>query len=143
MSGTIADLPSMKHSALSFLTHVFKCQTDEALAMLAPDATWWVLGDPKKIRVAGTRDVVRIERLLRGVRGSFPEGMDVQFEGVTAEGERVAVEVIGKGHTMDGTVYRNRYHFLLKMRDRYVFEVREYLDTQYVYEFEQTASTPR
>lgn len=133
MSG-IADTQANKRIALQFLEHCFKCNVDEVLAMLAPDATWWVLGDSEKIRVSGLRDGRRIERFLRKVRRGFPDGLKATIEGVTAEGERVAVEVTSSAQLAGGSTYSNRYHFLVRVRDGRVIEMREYLDTHYAYE---------
>lgn len=136
------ELQNTKRIALNFLEHCFKGRMDEAMALLAPDATWWVLGDPDKVKVSGTRDMTRIARFLKNVLRGFPDGMEVSFEGVTAEGERVAVEAISNARMSDGKPYRNRYHFLVKVRDGKVFEMREYLDTQYVYEVQQASAPP-
>jgi ketosteroid isomerase-like protein len=127
--------------ALSFLRHCFAGDMDAAKALLAPDATWWVLGDPEKVKVSGTRDMGKIERFLKNVRRGFPDGMAVTFEGVTAEGERVAVEAVSQATMADGNAYSNRYHFLVQVRDGRVLRMREYLDTHYCYEV-QLASAP-
>lgn len=102
--------------------------------MLAPEATWWVLGDSEKIRVSGLRDGPRIERFLRKVRRGFPDGLTATIEGVTAEGERVAIEATSSAQLGGGGTYGNRYHFLVRVRDGRVIEMREYLDTHYAYE---------
>jgi ketosteroid isomerase-like protein len=133
---------SCKTIALEFLDHCFKGNMDAALAMLDPNSTWWVLGDPEKVKVAGTRDMNRIARFLKSVRHGFPDGMDVSFDGVTAEGERVAVEASATARMRDGRPYGNRYHFLLQIRDGRVIRVNEYLDTQYVYEVQKASALP-
>lgn len=141
-SDPIADHATNKTVALHFLECAFAGRMEEAIALLTPDAIWWVLGDPDKVKVAGRRDMTRIPRFLRNVLRGFPEGLDVRFEGVTAEGERVAVEAVSSGRMSDGRLYRNRYHFLVKLRDGKVFEMREYLDTQYAYEVQQASEPP-
>lgn len=135
------DLATTKQLALTFLDHCFKGNMDEAIAMLAPDATWWVLGNPDKVKVSGTRDMTQIVRFLKNVRRGFPEGLQAEILGVTAEGERVAVEASSTARMSNGQPYSNRYHFLVKVRDRRVTEMREYLDTQIAYET-QLASAP-
>jgi ketosteroid isomerase-like protein len=132
---------SSRTIALTFLKACFAGDMDTAKSMLAPDATWWVLGDPEKVKVSGVRDMTKIERFLKNVRRGFPEGMAVTFEGVTAEGERVAVEAVSQATMADGNAYSNRYHFLVQLRDGRVLRMREYLDTHYCYEV-QLASAP-
>jgi uncharacterized protein len=138
-----AESTTAKTTALSFLAHCFKGDMDAAMALLSSDATWWVLGNPDKIKVAGLRDMARIERFLKNIRRGFPAGMDVSFEGVTAEGERVAIEASATARMADGRPYANRYHFLVQVRDSRVIRVREYLDTQYIYEVQQASGAPR
>lgn len=137
----VQESPSNRDIALRFLAHCFRGEMESALQMLAEDATWWVPGNAEKIKVCGWRDLPRIRRLLDNVRRGWPEGMEVRFEGVTAEGERVAVEAESRARMADGRDYQNRYHYLLIVRSGRVAQVREYMDTQYVYEVQQ-ASAP-
>jgi ketosteroid isomerase-like protein len=137
MSSEAGRTQTNKQIALDFLGHAFDGRMAQALELLASDATWWVLGNPDRIRVSGTRDMARITKFVQNVRKLFPNGMEVQFEGVTAEGERVAVEAVSQAVMADGRPYSNRYHFLVQVREGRVQAVREYIDTQYVYEIQQ------
>ena len=128
-----------RETALTFLQHCFAGHMEAALALLAEDATWWVMGDPEKIKLTGTRDMARIKRYLAFVSRAYPNGIEVEFTGVTAEGERVAVEAVSSATMGDGRPYGNSYHFLVQVRNERVVGVREYLDTQYVHEMEQSS----
>ena len=136
------DLAATKQLALTFLDHCFKGNMDAAMAMLAPDATWWVLGNPDKVKVSGTRDMTQIARFLKNVHRGFPEGLQAEILGVTAEGERVAVEASSTARMSNGEPYSNRYHFLVKVRGGRVAEMREYLDTHTAYEVQLASSPP-
>lgn len=57
------------------------------------------------------------------------EPLRLEVKGVTAEGERVAVEVESHSINSKGKVYNNRYHFLFVVRDGKIVEGREYLDS--------------
>jgi len=129
---------SNRELALTFLQRCFDGDMEAAMALMADDATWWVLGNPDRIKLSGTRDMTRVRRYLKRIRAGFPEGLRVEFTGVTAEGERVAVEAVSSARLADGRPYANRYHFLVQVRDGKVVQMREYLDTQYVYELEQS-----
>lgn len=143
MSHTSAvDIEQNKQIAQTFLEHGFKGEMDAAIALMSPDASWWVLGDPAKLNVAGLNEMPRIHRLLNSIRLCFPYEMDFTFEGVTAEGDRVAVEASAKAKAADGRAYANRYHFLIRISDQQVTHVREYMDTLHAYEF-QVAAAPR
>lgn len=122
-------LSETKAVALRFLHACFRKDPDGAVAMLSPTATWWVNGDPALLRVSGSKTQDQAVRLIYGMKKVLPTGMDHEVIGVTAEGERVAVEVIATAQWVDGSTYRNRYHFLLRVRDGMIEEVREYMDT--------------
>lgn len=136
------DLAATKQLALTFLDHCFKGNLEAVVAMLAPGATWWVLGDPQKLKVSGTRQVDQITRFLKNVRRGFPEGLQAEILGVTAEGERVAIEASSTARMSNGQPYSNRYHFLIKVRDGRVLEMREYLDTYLAYEAQLSSAPP-
>ena len=113
---------------------------DAAIDLLAPDANWWVIGDPAKVKVSGLKDRPRIERMLANLRKVFPDGMEGSIDGVTAEGERVAIEARSTARSATGPIYRNQYHFLLQVRAGRVVQVREYMDTLGLFEFQQAAA---
>jgi ketosteroid isomerase-like protein len=104
---------------------------DGAMRLLADDATWWISGKPDRLPSAGTHDKARFERLLRGMLAAMPGGLALTVTAMTAEGDRVAAEVVSSGDLKDGRQYRQEYHFLLRIRDGRIHEVREYLDTQH------------
>jgi uncharacterized protein len=104
---------------------------DEALALFAGDATWWIAGDPERFALAGLRGLAEHQRLLRErVVPRLPHGVEITITGLTAEGDRVAVEMENRALTADGRVYANRFHLLFVVRDGAIHEVREHLDTQ-------------
>jgi uncharacterized protein len=98
-----------------------KARIDE---LFHEDAQWWVLGVGTMSRRA----------LLEASAEAMSTAVVAQMNilATTAEGERVAVEAEGNFEFADGKVYRNRYHFLLIVRDGKVVEGREYLDTALV-----------
>jgi len=49
---------------------------------------------------------------------------------MTAEDDRVAVEVSGESIHASGKPYNNKYHFLLIIRDGKIIQLKEYMDTQ-------------
>jgi ketosteroid isomerase-like protein len=121
-----------KEVALRFLDCAFGMRMDQAVSMLTDDATWWVLGDPEKIRVAGHKDRAKTIRMMTNMHKVLPDGMSHQIIGVTAELDRVAVEVEAHGNWNDGSPYRNTYHFLIRVRDGRIAAIREYMDTMQV-----------
>jgi len=62
----------------------------------------------------------------------FPEGLRFTIDGMTAEGERVAVEAHSEGRHVSGKLYSNEYHFLFQFRDGKLVLLREYMDSERV-----------
>lgn len=88
--------------------------------IVAPDATWWVLG-------MGTIDRETLIAQLQAMLGSAKVA-ETHIVGTTSEGERVAIESRGNFEFEDGRIYRNSYHHLFVVRSEQVIGVREYLD---------------
>jgi len=122
-------LAANKALACHFLDLCFRLDIDAAMALTAPAFSWWVLGDPARLRISGLREGARVERMLRGLRDVVPAGMRHVVLSVTAEAGRVAVEVEADGLRTTGETYRNSYHFLLRVEGGRVAAVREYMDT--------------
>lgn len=99
---------------------------EPAYELLAPYAMWWILG----------RSEYPARQFLEFVSTKqFPPGGKTDVIGVTAEGDRVAVEGRSLHRMEDGREYKNQYHFLVEFRDGLIVKVREYLDTAYANRF--------
>jgi ketosteroid isomerase-like protein len=68
--------------------------------------------------------------VYRTILTGCPNGVTLEIKSVTAEDDRVSVEVQGSAMTASGRSYNNQYHFLFVMRDGKVRELREYADTK-------------
>ena len=91
------------------------------------DSIIWTAGDNE---IGGTRTKKEIIDFAQGVLDSFPNGITFKITGITAENERVAVEVDGEAIHASGLPYNNQYHFLLTIKDGKILELKEYMDTQ-------------
>jgi ketosteroid isomerase-like protein len=98
-----------------------------ARARFAEDATLWILGEGRW-PLGGTHDNAGVKRIQEIVAARFPKSLNITVKGVTAEGERVAVEAESYGVRRDGKCYQNQYHFLFVIRDGKIRQRREYLD---------------
>ena len=125
-------LDANKRLVRDFLDHYAQARYDTALAMLAPDARWWIPGHPQEFPAAGWADKATVERRLAANLKLLPHGIEIIVGDMTAEGERVAVEAESKAKLVNGTLYHNRYHFLFVVRDGRIHAVKEYLDTLHV-----------
>jgi uncharacterized protein len=83
-------------------------------------------------RLTVGRDSI-IDDFLAPVRGRFEEGdPKVEVTMLFAAGSMVAAETVGTGRLRNGRPYRNRYAWIIEMRDGLVGNVHEYMDTAYV-----------
>jgi ketosteroid isomerase-like protein len=64
----------------------------------------------------------------------FPHGFKVTIKGMTAEGDRVAVEAESFGKTSAGKLYQQTYHYLFIVRNGKIAVQHEYLDTLHLKE---------
>ncbi|MCS6924885.1 MAG: nuclear transport factor 2 family protein [Candidatus Binatia bacterium] len=123
-----------KKLVLDFFENFSAGKFDDALAMMAENATWWVAGKPDKFPLAGTKSKAQFAELVKGIGAAMPKGLKITPKGITAEGDRVALEAESYGELANGKVYNNLYHFLIEVRDGKIQAVREYLDTMHANE---------
>ena len=127
--GQQAELEANKAVVLAFWKAFSESRFDDALAMLADNATWQVMGNTS-ISKRYSKD--EFAQLVAGVADSAEQGIRVTGTLLTAEGDRVAMEADSYGPMKSGKVYNNQYHFLHILRGGKIETVREYLDTEHV-----------
>jgi ketosteroid isomerase-like protein len=126
-----------KATVVAFFDHLARRDLPGAIALTSESCTWWYpLSWPTESAVPGPGDGQRWPRehlgeLLGTLFGAFVEGPEVQILQLTAEDDRVAVEVAAQGITRAG-VYDNRYHFLFEFTGGRISAIREYTDTDHV-----------
>ena len=91
------------------------------------DSIIWTAGNNA---IGGTRTKKEIIDFAQGILAAFPTGITFNITGMTAENERVAVEVNGEAIHASGEAYNNKYHFLLTIKNGKIIELKEYMDTQ-------------
>ena len=101
---------------------------------LAPDFVWINPQHPDHSPLSGAHDRSEFIGLSKGLLARMPNGLRVEMKGITAEGERVAVEAESFGETAVG-LYNNRYHFLFVCRDGQIALGKEYADSAYMQAF--------
>jgi len=100
------------------------------LSLMTPDAVWWApgrgsFGSDAFLGVAGS------------FAGMFKRPSILTVLGVTAEGDRVAIEAEGYAELTNGKIYRNRYHYLFVFRDGLVCQAKLYNDTAHAAEIQR------
>jgi uncharacterized protein len=109
-----------RKTAIAFVESMPKTGID--VNVVTDDAQWWVPGTGWLSRA---QFMVLVEKF--GERVAGPVTLTVQ--GVTAEGDRVAVEAEAHAALKNGKIYRNTYHFLFIFRDGKICQAKEYNDT--------------
>ena len=115
------DIEANKAVARRYMQAVVDGDIDAIEALQHPDVKWWILGFGDMDRAT----------FIGSVKSGLiaAETRRVEITGLTAEGDRVAVEARGEMVFPD-RVYRNQYHNLLVIRDGLIVEGREYMDTR-------------
>jgi ketosteroid isomerase-like protein len=94
-------------------------------SMLAEEATFWnpLMGTlPRDAMVAAPGVLAK----------AFASPMSMTIDGITAEGDRVAVEARSNGDLVDGNRYSNVYHFLFEFNaSGKITRIREHCDSKH------------
>jgi len=107
----------------------------DALDRLADSATWVIMA---KGPMGGTRTKADLTQIIRDNTARFEGPIKLTVTGITAEGDRVAIEAEGYAKLKNGKVYQNLYHFLFIIRDGKIQMGKEYCDFHHAYEIFRT-----
>jgi ketosteroid isomerase-like protein len=116
-----------KQIVREFFSHTSAGRRQQALDMLAEDATWWAPGVGVMTKGQFAEVLKHMDKIVKGPIVLTPKGM-------TAEEDRVAVEAESDADIVNGKHYHNTYHFLVVIRGGRIREVKEYNDTKYATE---------
>ena len=103
-----------------------------ALDLMADDLVFWIAGKPGANPTAGLHTKAEMADIFRRMTARLKGGLRMKVKQVTAEGDRVALEVESHGELANGRVYDQEYHALMTIRGGKIAQVREYMDTQHV-----------
>jgi uncharacterized protein len=120
-----------KRIVLGFLENLSAGKGAEAMNALADSATWWV---PGNFPLSGTKSKAQFAELAGSLGPKIDGPLTVTPTGITAEGDRVAVEAKSHAKMKNGKLYQNTYHFLFVVRNGKIQEAKEYLDTMHANE---------
>ena len=120
-----------KRVVLDFLDLQYAHRIAEAFELVDDEATWWM---PGTLPFSGTYTKGEIQAVFEGVRDRFVDPPEMRILAVTAEDDRVAVEVEGRGAMRSGLDYSNTYHMLFRMRDGRITSCRNHQDLNHLRE---------
>ena len=104
--------------------HFSAGRKQQALDLLADDATWWAPG-------IGVLSKSHFAELMGQMDAIVKGPIKMTLKRMTAEDDRVAAEAESDGDVANGNHYHNTYHFLVVIRGGKIREVKEYNDTKY------------
>jgi len=109
-----------RKTALKMMAAMEAGGLDESI--LTDDVSWWVPG-------RGTVTKAEFKGMAAGFRTMLAGPFSLKVLGVTAEGDRVAVEAESLGKLTNGKTYNNSYHFLFLFRAGKIYQAKEYNDS--------------
>jgi ketosteroid isomerase-like protein len=101
--------------------------SDKYLDFYNDESVIWTAGENA---IGGSRSKSEVVDFAKSVLDSFPEGITFNVVNLVSENDYVAAEVEGSAIHVSGKLYNNKYHFLLKIKNNEILELKEYMDTQ-------------
>ena len=121
----MSDIEANKKIALRMIEQISLGIIDDEL--VTPDAYWWVPGQGNLTRAQFQTLVDGFGKLRKKLGG-------IKVTGVTAEGDRVAVEAEAEIELVNDKIYQNTYHFLFLFKNGKICCSKEYNDSHYAAE---------
>lgn len=101
---------------------------DEAVSLFTDDFIWSI---PESIPGGGEKSAAEFRQMLSGVMRLYDSQPQYTVVSMTAESDRVSVEMLGVGELRNGSDFRNHYHMLFFLSGSSIRRVNEYVDTHY------------
>ena len=123
------DLARNKMLAQQAAQALGRLEVDKFLELLADDVSFET---PVRNEVFGgkkTKDQLRKE--LTMMKALLPNGVTLAVQTITAEDDRVHLELTGTAKTAQGKEYNNRYHWFIQVREGKISTFRDYFDSEY------------
>jgi ketosteroid isomerase-like protein len=115
-----------KETVINFIKAFSEGDAETAKSHLAPDAVTYAKGFGK---LSGPRPYELIVATTATFKDVIPSGLRPQFQTVTAEGDRVAVEFEGDATLVNGERYCNQYCMVFTLQHGKIKQVNEYYCT--------------
>jgi ketosteroid isomerase-like protein len=122
-----------KETALTFLKNLEHFDQKFCENMLTDDFEFELMGRLPGISPIRGKDAF-LKSMPNTLKGMFPNGLNLTFQTVVAEGPHVAIQAASDTVAGNGKKYANRYHFYLLFKGDKIAQVREYNDVNHVRE---------
>jgi ketosteroid isomerase-like protein len=124
--GIMSEVARNRAAVLAFVDIVNEEGFPAAVASLDEDARWWIGGVD--------RGKAEMSEVIGRVAPMLASWGRYEVTAITAEEDRVALETVSHATLADGRPYSNSYHFLFRLRDGRIVQIREHCDTRYAAE---------
>lgn len=122
----MANLEANKQVARNLIEALGKIDTEAFLGLLSDDV---MFETPGQTPLCGVKTKAEVAREFPAMRIAVPDGFTFTIHTMTAEDDRVSVELSGKSKTASGMDYNNRYHYALVIQNGLVVSFRDYMDS--------------
>ena len=123
----MSDLTGNNKKLVEDFFSILSSGSQDYLDFYTEESIIWTAGENA---IGGSRSKGEVVGFAQSVLDSFPEGISFKVVNLVAENDCVAAEVEGSATHVSGKPYNNKYHFLLKIKDNEILELKEYMDTQ-------------
>jgi ketosteroid isomerase-like protein len=127
------NLSEQKERALSFLRNLEKFDAKTIGDMLADNFEFEPMGRLPGMAPLRGKDAF-LKQMPATLKSMFPNGLNLKFDTVIAEGPHVAIQAESDTIAANGKKYANRYHFYFRFAGDRIEQVREYNDMNHVRE---------
>jgi ketosteroid isomerase-like protein len=118
-----------KATVVEFMKTVSKGDVPGIIAAYAEDGYCETMG---RTLISGRFSREEVAMAAGRIFEAFPAGVEFTLLNLTAEEDRVAVEATSQGTHVSGQQYANHYHFLFRLRDGKITQMKEFMDTEHV-----------
>ncbi len=123
----MSDLTDNNKKLVEDFFSILSSGSQDYLDFYTEESIIWTAGENA---IGGSRSKSEVVGFAKSVLDSFPDGITFNIVSLIAENDCVAAEVEGLAMHVSGKPYNNKYHFLLKIKDNKILELKEYMDTQ-------------
>jgi ketosteroid isomerase-like protein len=133
-----------KRTACEFIESLQDLTGARSASLMSESATWQVMARSKTLPLGDQLTKAQFCTMIQSMQVVFPKGVRHEIKTLTAEEDRVAIETESHADLPGGRVYRNVYHFLLRIEGDKVASAQEYTDLLYAKEviFDPPLSLP-
>ena len=123
----MSDLKDNNKKLVEDFFRILSSGSQDYLSFYTEESIIWTAGENA---IGGSRSKSEVAGFAKSILDSFPDGISFNVVNLIAENDYVAAEVEGTAMHVSGKPYNNKYHFLLKIKDNKILELKEYMDTQ-------------